>query len=526
MGIFVATAVIITLSWWWRGMPVAMPADALPPGQKLHCLSYAPFRGNQTPLDPTTAIPAAQIEEDLAQLSKVTSCVRIYSVDMGLERVPEIAARHNLQVLLGVWISNEPRRNQSQVAAGVALANRFPDTVRAIVVGNEVLLRGEQSAQGLKALIDSVRSQTKARVTYADVWEFWLQNRTLAASVDFVTIHILPYWEDIPIPAGQAASHTAAIRARVAAEIPGKDILIGEAGWPSQGRMREGARPSPVDQARVLHDLVAVAHAQRFDVNLIEAYDQPWKRHLEGTVGGYWGLFDAAHREKFSWGQTVSNVPDWPWQAAFGVLLAALILALAMPKQRRSHASRADWIAAALVATAAGMLAGEAVHAALTEGLGRIGWTRSLFQASVALVTPLAVGWALGRHITLPALQDILGPRERRRRDGVSALLGLCLIALVTVAIESALGLVFNARYLDFPAAAITSATLPLLVLSLGPRAEGAAPLAERAVAVLLVLTSVRIVWTETLANWQALWLCAAFLLLAVTLVRARAAPG
>ncbi len=208
---------------------------------------------------------------------------------MGLDRVPEIAARHNLQVLLGIWISNEPKRNREQVAAGVALANQHPDTVRAIIVGNEVLLRGEQSAQGLKAIIESVRSQTKARVTYADVWEFWLQNKTLSSSVDFVTVHILPYWEDIPIPADQAAAHTASIRARVAAEIPDKDVLIGEAGWPSEGRMREGARPSPVDQSRVLHDLVALAHSQRFNINLIEAYDQPWKRYLEGTVGGYWG---------------------------------------------------------------------------------------------------------------------------------------------------------------------------------------------------------------------------------------------
>ncbi|MGL1645730.1 hypothetical protein ACSTHO_23425, partial [Vibrio parahaemolyticus] len=84
-------------------------------------------------------------------------------------------------------------------------------------------------------------------------------------------------------------------------------------GWPSQGRMREGARPSPVDQARVLHDLLVAARTERFHVNLIEAYDQPWKRYLEGTVGGYWGLFDARHQVKFEWGSPVSNHPQWPW---------------------------------------------------------------------------------------------------------------------------------------------------------------------------------------------------------------------
>ncbi len=87
-------------------------------------------------------------------------------------------------------------------------------------------------------------------VTYADVWEFWLRNRELAAAVDFITIHILPYWEDFPIPARDAARHVDAIRKQVVAAFPGKEILLGEFGWPSAGRMREGALPSPANQAR------------------------------------------------------------------------------------------------------------------------------------------------------------------------------------------------------------------------------------------------------------------------------------
>jgi hypothetical protein len=40
--------------------------------------------------------------------------------------------------------------------------------------------------------------------------------------------------------------------------------------------------------------------------------------------------------------------------------------------------------------------------------------------------------------------------------------------------------------------------------------------------AVLLVLSVVYIVPNETLANWQSLWLCAAFAALALTLFRVR----
>ena len=58
-------------------------------------------------------------------------------------------------------------------------------------------------------------------------------------AVDFVTIHILPYWDDFPVGAEFAAAHVDAIRRQVAVAFPGKEILIGETGWPSEGRMRE-----------------------------------------------------------------------------------------------------------------------------------------------------------------------------------------------------------------------------------------------------------------------------------------------
>ena len=133
---------------------------------------------------------------------KVTDCVRTYSVDFGLDQVPEIAQRHGLKVLLGLWVSSHADRTQYQISTGVALAKRFPDVVRAVIVGNEALLRGEVSPATLGRHDPRRESRgCKMPVTYADVWEFWLRYRELASAVDFVTIHILPYWEDDPVAA-------------------------------------------------------------------------------------------------------------------------------------------------------------------------------------------------------------------------------------------------------------------------------------------------------------------------------------
>ena len=190
----------------------------------------------------------------------------------------------------------------------------------------------------------------------------WLRNRDVAAAVDFITIHILPYWEDFPIPARNAAAHVDAIRRQLVAAFAGKEIIIGEVGWPSAGRMREGALPSPANQARVIQDVLALAKRDNFRVNVIEAFDQPWKRALEGTVGGHWGLLDdAARTPKFVWGEAVSNHPHWRLQAAGGILFAAIVFGAAFAARRGASVSVAQWLAVTANAIAGGVLIGWSV---------------------------------------------------------------------------------------------------------------------------------------------------------------------
>src|SRR5919197_312868 len=199
LALFALCAAGIGAAWWWLGSPVPMPPSPLSTGEKLYCLSYAPFRAHQNPLGPATKVEPWQIDEDLARLSRVTNCVRTYSIEHGLDRIPEIARRHGMKVLHGLWLSGLPEKNRTQIDTTIALAKQFPDVIQAVFVGNEVLLRGEMSAADLARTIRYVKSQVSMPVSYADVWEFWLRYREVTEAVDFVTIHILPYWEDFPI---------------------------------------------------------------------------------------------------------------------------------------------------------------------------------------------------------------------------------------------------------------------------------------------------------------------------------------
>src|SRR3546814_206492 len=107
-----------------------------------------------------------------------------------------------MQVLLGIWIGFDEAYNQRQIAKAIKVANANRATVRAIIVGNEVLLRGEQTPDDLVRYLHQVKAATNLPVTYADVTHFWMQAPSeLADAADFVTIHILPYWEDNPTSA-------------------------------------------------------------------------------------------------------------------------------------------------------------------------------------------------------------------------------------------------------------------------------------------------------------------------------------
>ncbi len=524
LGFFALTAVLIGIAWWWLGSPVELPALPGAVGEKLYCVSYAPFRGRQDPLVAGTRVEPWQIEEDIAFLAKYTGCVRTYSVDDGAESVLASARRHGLKVMHGVWVSSDPEKTRRQVETSIALAKAYPDVISAMVVGNEVLLRGEMSANELASIIRNIKAQVAVPVTYADVWEFWLRYPDLQNVVDFVTIHILPYWEDFPIPAERAAAHVAAIRAKVAAAMPGKDIVIGEFGWPSGGRMREGARPSPSNQARAVIATLALARRDKFRLNVIEAFDQPWKRALEGAVGGYWGIFDrAAKGPKFPLaGGTVSDHPYWAAQALAGVIVAALAFAGALVAGRNNKHTPMLWARITVLTLLPAILVGWTLETVVIESFSVGSWLRSIAFAAVAAVAPIVCAVACGAERQPPGFAALLR-RAGERRDALDWLLGGTLIALMLLAIEAALGLVFDPRYRDIPFAPLTAATIPFLIVIVSvPWASGVRGRAEALAAAVLAASAAYIVFNESFANWQAVWFCAASLALAVALAFTR----
>ncbi|MGH6783526.1 MAG: hypothetical protein ACREBP_02760, partial [Sphingomicrobium sp.] len=176
-------------------------------------------------------------------------------------------------------------------------------------------------------------------------------------------------------------------------------------------------------------------------------------------------------------------------------------------------------------ALAAGILIGWTIENVLLESFGWGGWVRSVLLTATAATAPLAGAAALATGAPIPSFARVLS--DARTPDRLQLGLGAIFILLTVLAIQVALGLVFDPRYRDFPFAPLTAATVPFLILTLLRAAPaGGRGAAELAAAALLGLSAVYIAINESLANWQALWFCAVLAALAVILFRVRDGRG
>jgi len=421
-------------AWSLPNRPYDLEATPLGP---IRSVSFAPFRAGQSPL--TRVYPTAeQIVEDLTLLRGRVEGVRTYTSLEGMDAVPPAARRLGLSVTHSAWIGREHAINQREVAALIAAANAYPDTIKRVIVGNEVLLRQDQKPEALIGYIRQVRQAVTQPVSYADVWEFWQRNPAIAAEVDFITIHILPYWENHPSGVADTRRHVMGAYEEIQRSFPGKPLLIGEAGWPSAGRSRGPAVPSLVNKAIFINAFRQLAAERNVDYNLIEAFDQDWKARLEGTVGANWGLFSIDRTPKWGADGKVVETPAWrTFFLASSVLAATLALWLAVAGRRLRPAS----------------LVPAALFVQLAASLGVFGlsylWTHAytpLQQAMAAIGIGLVMAYAASLLEGVRRLDDPAA-------DGAAWawLASRLYLVFVLLAVLMTLLLAFDGRYRDFP---------------------------------------------------------------------------
>jgi hypothetical protein len=283
-----------------------------------------------------------------------------------------------------------------------------------------------------------------------------------------------------------------------------------------------------------MREMVAASIVNQISINLIEAFDQPWKRCCEGTVGGHWGVFFADRTQKFPLTGPVSEHPDWPQRAMTSILLAGVLMLVVVFSARQLPLIR--WTALALACHAAAIVLVMAAMQIVQSSLTLVDWAVGIGRWGMAVAVLVLTFPVLARQTkaisadsdpaSLAQLFQAVSARSLGQRSPWNLAVGALRALILFTASATTLCLIFDPRYRDFPLAvyAVPAFALFALACRTGCPAERTDHREEIALAIVLAVGGVAVVLGESVANLQALgWagICALLALLTFRTVRA-----
>jgi exo-beta-1,3-glucanase (GH17 family) len=262
--------------------PTATPVP-LPP---LHGLAYSPYRDCQSPDTPNQPT-IEDIRQDLQIISGMANGIRTYSSTGINAEIPALASQMGLRVSAGAELGRDRAANELEIQGLIDIADHVK--LESVIVGNEVLLRGDLTEDELLQYIERVKNAVNVPVTTAEIGGVLLSHSRVMAAVDYEMVHLYPFWEGKPVE--NAAQLVVNEYHDIQNRANGKRVVIGETGWPSAGPAIGAAVPGPENQRRFAQEFLTLARAENVEFYYFSAFDEMWK--TEGGVGSYWGLLYA-----------------------------------------------------------------------------------------------------------------------------------------------------------------------------------------------------------------------------------------
>jgi len=289
-----------------------------------NAICYSGYREGQSPHD--GIFPSfAEISEDLNILAKNWKFIRLYDCSAHAETVLEVIREEGLdfKLMLGMdlaaemsnphcpWgaeyseetLSENRQANSRQADQLILLANRYPEIVTSVSVGNEASVEWTDHmvpVESLVAYVRRIKSVIKQPVTFCENYVPWTYKlEPLAAELDFISVHTYPAWEYRTIE--DALEYTKENYHSVVNHYPGKPVVITEAGWTtaSNGRGLEAWNASEELQAIYYEQLLEWTTREKILTFVFEAFDEPWKGSPDPLdPEKHWGLFTVDRRPK------------------------------------------------------------------------------------------------------------------------------------------------------------------------------------------------------------------------------------
>jgi exo-beta-1,3-glucanase (GH17 family) len=194
-----------------------------------HGCGFSPYVDGQSP-DTGGTVTSAQLRNRLNLISPYCEWIRFYGTSSDLLNGPRLASQLGHKVACGAWIGTSATENQTQITNLISIA-RYCDT---LIVGNEVLLRGDQTPTALIAYMNQVKAAVPFKpVTTADVDWALINNPNVIAASDVVYTNIHPWWQGFPVAGAVSKLYEDYLNLQSVAQ--GKEVVIAETGWRSFG---------------------------------------------------------------------------------------------------------------------------------------------------------------------------------------------------------------------------------------------------------------------------------------------------
>ena len=260
---------------------------------KMHGICFSPYEGTQEPGDP---ISEAQVRRKLELLVPHTEWIRVFSCTQGNEIIPNLAKEYGFKTLVGAWLGEETDKNEEELQGLIALASAGYVDVAA--VGNEVMYREELEEEELIEYILRAKQSLKGiPVGYVDAYYEFTNRPKITEVCDVILANCYPYWEACHIDYSLLYMKQMYYQAVQAAS--GKRVIITETGWPSSGDALGAAEPGYENALKYFINAQAWSQQEGIEMFYFSAFDEDWKVGAEGSVGAFWGLWDANEQRKF-----------------------------------------------------------------------------------------------------------------------------------------------------------------------------------------------------------------------------------
>ncbi|HOV85263.1 MAG TPA: glycosyl hydrolase family 17 protein [Syntrophobacteraceae bacterium] len=306
----VSIAVLVSVFTW--GLPVGRVAAAGLPN--FVAVNYGPFHkdGQRS----GTPIPDSQFLTDLGIITKKFKYIKTYGLDSAsrLDRLVPLAGSNfpQLKVFLGVFEDGPHHAavTRPQLDMAIHQANTYPNTVQCVVVGNECLpgdstdvpVSVNQLIADLQYVRKAIANKNIPVTTCLAYGAARKYGKQLMPYCDIMMVNIYPFYGGVDISG--AWNNLAGAYRDFSGQFPGKQMVVGETGWPSIGPKNGAAVPSIPNEQTCITQILSRA-PQLGPVFLFEAFDEPWKS--ENQWAPHWGIWDKTGAPKINLGSFLTR---------------------------------------------------------------------------------------------------------------------------------------------------------------------------------------------------------------------------